>query len=175
VEHTGELEVEIEAPTEREVFEDGFEAMRELLQSVGVRTHLSTPVAPLSCPDGRLAFRARGRQLDVERVIWCANPTALIIASGLGRLDSPVTNMFFFVAELSPPGTPDTMYHQVFSDSSCVVRVFTYDLEGSKITVEGFDRGQSRRPRSEPRIRCCLVNPRRNQQVLTTTWHWRLN
>jgi SHS2 domain-containing protein len=31
VEHTGELEVEIEAPTERAVFEHGFEAMRELL------------------------------------------------------------------------------------------------------------------------------------------------
>jgi SHS2 domain-containing protein len=33
VEHTGELEVEIEAPTERAVFEDGFEAMRDLLGS----------------------------------------------------------------------------------------------------------------------------------------------
>jgi SHS2 domain-containing protein len=33
VEHTGELEVEIEAPTERGVFEQGFEAMRELLTS----------------------------------------------------------------------------------------------------------------------------------------------
>jgi SHS2 domain-containing protein len=35
VEHTGELEVEIEAPTERGVFEDGFEAMRELLGGAG--------------------------------------------------------------------------------------------------------------------------------------------
>jgi SHS2 domain-containing protein len=35
VEHTGELEVEIEAPTERGVFEDGFEAMRELLGGEG--------------------------------------------------------------------------------------------------------------------------------------------
>ena len=31
VEHTGELELAIDAPTERAVFEDGFEAMRELL------------------------------------------------------------------------------------------------------------------------------------------------
>jgi len=35
VEHTGELEVEIEAPTERGVFEDGFAAMRELLGGAG--------------------------------------------------------------------------------------------------------------------------------------------
>jgi SHS2 domain-containing protein len=33
VEHTGELELEIDASTERGVFEDGFEAMRELLAS----------------------------------------------------------------------------------------------------------------------------------------------
>ena len=31
VEHTGELELEIEASSEREIFEQGFEAMRELL------------------------------------------------------------------------------------------------------------------------------------------------
>jgi SHS2 domain-containing protein len=31
VEHTGELELEIEAASEREIFEDGFAAMRELL------------------------------------------------------------------------------------------------------------------------------------------------
>ena len=35
MEHTGELEVEIEAPTERGVFEDGFGAMRELLGGAG--------------------------------------------------------------------------------------------------------------------------------------------
>ena len=35
MEHTGELEVEIEAPTEQGVFEDGFEAMRELLGGAG--------------------------------------------------------------------------------------------------------------------------------------------
>ena len=35
MEHTGELEVELEAPTERGVFEDGFEAMRELLGDAG--------------------------------------------------------------------------------------------------------------------------------------------
>ena len=35
MEHTGELEVEIEAPTEQGVFEEGFEAMRELLGGAG--------------------------------------------------------------------------------------------------------------------------------------------
>jgi SHS2 domain-containing protein len=42
VEHTGELEVEIEAPTERAVFEHGFEAMRELLSE----DDASEPAAP---------------------------------------------------------------------------------------------------------------------------------
>lgn len=43
VEHTGELEIEIEAPTEREVFEHGFEAMRELLGSASDRDEPAPP------------------------------------------------------------------------------------------------------------------------------------
>ena len=35
MEHTGELELAIEAPSERGVFEEGFEAMRELLEAEG--------------------------------------------------------------------------------------------------------------------------------------------
>ena len=119
-----------------------FEALRDLLQSVGVRQHLSTPVAPLARPDGTISLRARGKPLEVDRAIFCCNPTALIIASGLGRLDSPVTNMFCLVGNLPSTPSPQTIYHQVFSDSSSVIRVFTYDLAGPKVTIEGFDRGQ---------------------------------
>ena len=55
VEHTGELEVEIEGPTEQAVFEHGFEAMRDLLdgeEGEGERT----PVEPRA-----VSIRARDR------------------------------------------------------------------------------------------------------------------
>jgi SHS2 domain-containing protein len=76
VEHTGELEVEIEAPTERDVFEQGFEAMRELLEGG------DGPPAPareisIAAPDraallaewlAELAFLAESEGLVPERL-----------------------------------------------------------------------------------------------------------
>lgn len=78
MEHTGELEVEIEAPTERGVFEHGFEAMRELLRS-GLEE--GDPVPPrevsIAAPDraallaewlAELAFLAESEGLVPERL-----------------------------------------------------------------------------------------------------------
>jgi protein archease len=45
VEHTGELELEIEAASEQEIFEDGFAAMRELLAGEAVEPLPPTRVA----------------------------------------------------------------------------------------------------------------------------------
>jgi SHS2 domain-containing protein len=75
VEHTGELELEIEAATERAVFEDGLAAMRELLETEpgeGASTRVS-----LAAPDratllaewlGELAFVAESEGLVPERL-----------------------------------------------------------------------------------------------------------
>jgi SHS2 domain-containing protein len=76
VEHTGELEVEIEAPTEQGVFEDGFEAMRELLGSAGDEPARSREVS-IAAPDhaallaewlAELAFIAESEGLVPERL-----------------------------------------------------------------------------------------------------------
>lgn len=76
MEHTGELEVEIEAPTERDVFEDGFEAMRELLGSAGDEPARSREVS-IAAPDraallaewlAELAFIAESEGLVPERL-----------------------------------------------------------------------------------------------------------
>jgi SHS2 domain-containing protein len=76
VEHTGELEVEIEATSEREVFEAGFEAMRELLADAGGPPLPPTPVQ-LEAPDraalladwlGEIAFLAESEGLVPERL-----------------------------------------------------------------------------------------------------------
>jgi SHS2 domain-containing protein len=78
VDHTGELEIEIEAPTVGEVFEHGFEAMRELLAGDAadllptVRRELS-----VTAPDraallaewlAELAFLAESEGLVPERL-----------------------------------------------------------------------------------------------------------
>jgi SHS2 domain-containing protein len=76
VEHTGELELEIDADSERAVFEQGFEAMRELLASEPGEPMGSRHVS-IEAPDhaalladwiGELAFLAESEGLVPERL-----------------------------------------------------------------------------------------------------------
>jgi SHS2 domain-containing protein len=77
VEHTGELELEIAAPTERGVFEEGFAAMRELLASEREGTEEprriqlagSDRAALLADWLGELAFLAESEGLVPERLV----------------------------------------------------------------------------------------------------------
>jgi SHS2 domain-containing protein len=79
IEHTGELEVEIEAENETKVFEQGFEAMRDLLRSeeaapsaAGERMHVSLTAVdrPALLADwlSELAFLAESEGFVPERV-----------------------------------------------------------------------------------------------------------
>ena len=79
VEHTGELEVELEADTERGVFAAGFEAMRELLTEdaekparpleVDVRLPGEDRAALVADWLGELAFLAEAQGLLPERLV----------------------------------------------------------------------------------------------------------
>jgi len=77
VEHTGELEVELEAWSERGLFEAGFEALRELLGEDGGHERLEASVelangdraALLADWLGELAFIAETRGLAPERLM----------------------------------------------------------------------------------------------------------
>ena len=53
-EHTGELELEVEAATERGIFEAGFHAMRELMSTVESPGRIEVPLS-LTGGDGRRA------------------------------------------------------------------------------------------------------------------------
>jgi SHS2 domain-containing protein len=76
IEHTGELELELEAASEQGIFETGFHAMRELIQSDQSRERLEVPVtltgsdraALLADWLGELAFLAETRGLVPERL-----------------------------------------------------------------------------------------------------------
>jgi SHS2 domain-containing protein len=79
VEHTGELEVEIEAATVRGLFEEGFEAMRELLGGEGAGSPERRRQVAIEAPD-RAALLAE----------WLAELAFLAETEGLvpGRLVS---------------------------------------------------------------------------------------
>jgi SHS2 domain-containing protein len=76
IEHTGELELELEAASERGIFKTGFQAMQELIASNRSRERLEVPVE-LTAGDratlladwlGELAFLAETRGLVPERL-----------------------------------------------------------------------------------------------------------
>jgi SHS2 domain-containing protein len=73
VEHTGELELEIEASSEREVFEHGFEAMRELLDS--------GPAGSEPAPPRRVSVGAADRAALLAE--WLAELAFLAESEGL--------------------------------------------------------------------------------------------
>jgi SHS2 domain-containing protein len=76
LEHTGELELELQAASERGVFEAAFEAMRELMSDGQPRQRLEVPVrvegreraALLADWLGELAFLAETRGLVPDRL-----------------------------------------------------------------------------------------------------------
>lgn len=76
IEHTGELELELEAATEAGVFEAAFEAMRDLLSGAGAAQRIEAP-AELTGVDravlladwlGELAFLCETRGLVPDRL-----------------------------------------------------------------------------------------------------------
>ena len=76
IEHTGELELELEAAAERSIFEAAFQAMRELMSSDRSRKRIEVPVA-LTGGDraalladwiGELAFLGETRGLVPDRL-----------------------------------------------------------------------------------------------------------
>jgi SHS2 domain-containing protein len=78
IEHTGELELELQAPTEVGVFEAGFDAMRELLSGHETPERVEMP-AELTGVDravlladwlGELAFLSETRGLVPDRLEW---------------------------------------------------------------------------------------------------------
>jgi SHS2 domain-containing protein len=77
VEHTGELELELEAPSEQGIFEAAFEAMRELLTEgdeapqrleLGVELSARDPAVLLADWIGELAYLAETRGLVPDRL-----------------------------------------------------------------------------------------------------------
>jgi SHS2 domain-containing protein len=97
VAHTGELEMELEAPSEVGLFEAGFEAMRELLADGEQGERLEVPVelkgvdraALLADWLGELAFLGETRGLVPERLSSLELTVAGLRATVEGRQGEP--------------------------------------------------------------------------------------
>lgn len=119
-----------------------FEEVERLMNQLGVSVHKSTPITPKRGSDGTIEFQCRGNTLSEAWFNWCGNPTPLLIAADVGKLDSPCSRMYCMTADILSKQDIGFRYYQVFSNTSNIVRIFHYELSGAaKITVEGFWRG----------------------------------
>jgi SHS2 domain-containing protein len=97
IEHTGELELELEAASERGIFEAGFNAMREVMSTGESRERIDVPVslrggdraALLADWLGELAFLGETRGLVPERLVSLALNDEGLSALIEGRAGDP--------------------------------------------------------------------------------------
>lgn len=120
-------------------YDDFFQALRKLLERLGVRVLQGTPVIPKYDDSGHIGFLAAGKTVEADKVVWCCNPTGLFLRLGLGRLDAPVTRMYVLAADLSGCTLDVPKYYHSFSLKNPIMRLYAYDPAAPKLIVEAFD------------------------------------
>lgn len=124
-------------------FDRLFRQLEAGLRARGAHILRRSPVKPVNDAD-EPAFLVRGEPLAADWVVWCANPTPLLLNLSGERIDAPVLRCFNLIGTLdgTPPAEP--VYYQTFGRDHPLLRVFAYHLDGvARLTVEGLDEGWS--------------------------------
>lgn len=121
-----------------------FGVFENILIEAGVAIRTGQPVVP-RFEDDTAILRLRGETLWPDLIVWAANPTPVIAAAGLGRLDDPFVDITVSAGSISGSGLPaDPHYVQVYSTDSPVTRIFIYPRDGGHcVTVEHMPDGRS--------------------------------
>jgi hypothetical protein len=121
---------------------DGYMRSLEVaLVKHGVNLVTDAPVKPHRLQGGRCGLSLRGTALEAEWVIWCANPSPLLKVMMGQRLESHVTKCVYLYACVEGTLPADPIYYQIFGRDNPLMRIFSYDLEGRRLTVEALDEG----------------------------------
>jgi hypothetical protein len=119
-----------------------FARLEQRMLDAGVRIRLKSPVKP-NFEEGRVILRSRAEKISSDVVVWTANPQPLLSRIYGVRLATPPIHMKLLVGDLcKAEQLPVSMpyYWQVFDSSSCVVRLYVYELDGVlKFSAETFD------------------------------------
>jgi glycine/D-amino acid oxidase-like deaminating enzyme len=124
-------------------FDDYMHNLQAALTSLGVLVVTDAPVKPVKLDDGKCGLQLRGTALEADWVVWCANPTPLVAVMTGERLQSNVTKCVYLYASVQGELPDQPIYYQTFGREHPLMRIFSYDLAGPKITVEALDEGWS--------------------------------
>lgn len=127
----------------RQGFDAHLARLSDCLQKWGGTVHLSAPVKPTQDSQGRCQLWLRGQTIEADWVVWCANPTPLLQTLADLRLDARSIPCVHLYATLTAPAPRSPVYYQTFGRKHPLLRLFAYELDGPKLTVEALDEGWS--------------------------------
>lgn len=122
-----------------------FEAIGAHLASRGVKVQCKAPVMarPVHGSDVEFAALLDGERIDCDLTVWCCNPTGLMIAAGLGRIDSPAVKYTHCHGILTGGRLDDALYIQVHDPKTSVYRIYLYPAGGvMKVCLERMPQPQ---------------------------------
>lgn len=131
-------------------FNDFFDILERTLTDHGIRIELNSPVKLMN--DDGIRLYNRGDEEDFDLAVWASNPVAVLKRACQAKLTTPAIAMQLWVGDfLQTQGLnkdiPLPYYWQVFDESSPVVRVYIYRLQGRlRFSVEAFDRPDDMTP-----------------------------
>lgn len=109
-------------------FDSFFDAVQELLHGASVAIRLGAGVTARPTQAGTSTFAAfiGHEPIPSELTVWCCNPTPLMLAAGLGRIDSPPSRFLRVHAFLDNVAIDHPTYIQCFDPGSSVYRIYFY-------------------------------------------------
>ena len=124
-------------------FDSYMRSLEATLVKEGVHIVTDAPVKPHRLADGHCGLTLRGAAIQADWVVWCSNPSPLLKVMTGERLESQVTKCVCLYACVEGELPLDPVYYQVFGRVHPLMRIFSYDLEGRRLTVEALDEGWS--------------------------------
>ena len=121
-----------------EGFNQFFARFKETLLDVGVGVYTDSPVK-LHRDEEVITLTCRGDKVEVDKIVWAANPTPLLSRIFNVKLKTPPIPMKLIVGEFDTPLPFTPYYWQIFDADISVTRVYVYELSGRPcFSVETF-------------------------------------
>lgn len=124
-------------------YHEFFKAIHSYMEACGIRIILNSRVTAGNLVENsnHIAALLQKKQLHADCTVWCCNPVPLIMASGIGRLDSPAIKFLHIHGYIKNADLEYPVYIQNFDPASPVYRLYLYPtISGPQICIECFSR-----------------------------------
>jgi hypothetical protein len=118
-----------------------FLKLETTMRKHSIKIHRNSPVK-IDYLNNNCLISSRAKNISTDIVVWTANPTPLFSRLYGNRLDTPGVNVKILIGDLKKDLNIISLpyYWQIFDISSCIFRLYVYELEGClRFTAEAFN------------------------------------